>query len=365
MSTTTQLNSDATDVAQPRTRRRLPRVRVSVRALMLAVLLLAVGMGFYVRRVHIQQDAVAAILQAGGSVGYGWRWGNDNPNFYRTWRAPRWLARLVPADYVANVVYISLVPQRAEGPQRADDETLARIGRLGVLTHLELDGTAISDAGLAHLTGLTGLRSLRINNTVLSDAGLAHLKGLTELVGLHIAHTRVTDDGVLELERALPRLWFYRDEDRFLSNNMTRLIADLDFARSQHVRLSCRLLAYRAQVMKDRRDDPGFIATVDALCDLEAGDTLTLVRLAEALAGCLGLLDRANTPGLTATQRQTLQRRCTNGAIEALTRAVERGYDNLRRLEGPPEESRGFWNLHDHPALQKLIAAMKAKRDGR
>ena len=332
------------------------------------VLVLAVGLGFYVRRVHIQQDTVAAILQAGGSFEYDWRWGNDNPNFISydgRWNAPRWLARLVPADYVANVVYVSLVPQRAGGPRKADDETLARIGRLGHLSNLELDGTAITDAGLAHLAGLTGLRSLRMNNTAVSDAGLAHLKGLTGLVGLFIAQTRVTDDGVLELERALPRLWFYRDEDMFLSNNLPRPIADLDFARSRPVRQSCKLLAYRAQVMKDRGDAPGFIATVDALCDIEADDTLTLSRLAEARAGCLGLLDRANMPGLTATQRQTLQRRCTDGAIEALTRAVEQGYDHLRRLEGPPDESRGFWNLHDHPTLQKLISTMKAKRPGR
>ena len=106
---------------------------------------------------------------------------------------------------------------------------------------------------------------------------------------------------------------------------------------------------------------PGFIATVEAICDLNASDKLSLLRLAEARAGCLGLLHPVHTPDLTATQRQALQSRCTDRAIEALTHAVELGYDNIRRIEGPSEESRGLWNLHDHPAIEKLIAVMKVR----
>ena len=298
MSLTAPADTATIDQARPRTRRGLRRVRLSVRALMVVVLVLAVVLGWYVRRVHIQQDAVAAIWRAGGHVGYDQRWGNARPNIVPdegNWPAPQWLADLVPVDYVANVVYVDLSPMGRNRPSSADDGTLAQVGRLGRVNNLNLDGTAITDAGLGHLKGLASLRSLRIVETRVTDAGLAHLKGMTGLIGLFIAHTQTTDDGVLELERALPRLWINRDEEMFTPSSMTRLVADMDFARSQPVRRARALLNYRAQVMKERRDDPGFIATVGALCDLEADDKLTLLRLAEARAGCLGFLDPYHT----------------------------------------------------------------------
>lgn len=110
---------------------------------------------------------------------------------------------------------------------------------------------------------------------------------------------------------------------------------------------------------------PAFIAPVEAICDLKASDKLSLLRLAEARASCLGVLHPVHTPDLPASQRQALQLRCTDRAIEALTHAVELGYDNICRIEGLPEESRGLWNLHDHPAIEKLIGVMNARDRGR
>jgi hypothetical protein len=66
-------------------------------------------------------------------------------------------------------------------------------------------------------------------------------------------------------------------------------------------------------------------------------------------------------PGLTDAHRQALRRRCTDRAIEALTRAIELGYDNIRRLDGDFQEIRGFGTLRDHPAFQKLVKALKAR----
>jgi hypothetical protein len=356
------------------------------------VLVMAVLLGLYVRSVHVQQDAVAAIKRVGGSVVYDWEWDNYDPdimNAYGKPRAPKWLANLVPVDYVANVVHVRLTPQRAKSQQKADDETLAHVGHLGRLENLSLERTAITDAGLAHLKGLTrlrylwlertaitdaglahlkgltGLRQLYIDDTLVSDAGLAHLKGMTGLISLSITGSHVTDDGVLELERALPRLFIYRREENVSSNDATRVIDDLEYARSRPLRLASALLAQRARSMVARRDNAGLIATVDALCDLEADDKLSLLKLAEARAECLGILDPLHSPDLTASQRRSLQRRCGDRGVEALRLAIELGYDNVRRLEGDPREVRMLWNLHDHSAYPRLIAAMKAKHPGR
>ncbi|HMO23139.1 MAG TPA: hypothetical protein PKC98_19425 [Candidatus Melainabacteria bacterium] len=48
------------------------------------------------------------------------------------------------------------------------------------LTKLDLYGTNISNAGLAHISGLTSLTTLYLPENI-DDAGLAHISGLTSL----------------------------------------------------------------------------------------------------------------------------------------------------------------------------------------
>ena len=77
------------------------------------------------------------------------------------------------------------------------------------LRHLHLNGTRITDVGLAHLAGLTGLEELWVDNTAISDAGLPHLKGLTRLKLLQLYNSRVTGAGEAEILKALPGVSFY------------------------------------------------------------------------------------------------------------------------------------------------------------
>ena len=55
------------------------------------------------------------------------------------------------------------------------------------------------------MEGLTSLQNLNLGGTNVTDAGLAHLKGLTDLQNLHLGNTKVTDAGVKELQQALPK----------------------------------------------------------------------------------------------------------------------------------------------------------------
>ena len=192
---------------------------------LLLILVFGCWLGWYVPRVQVQRDAVAAIRKAGGSVAYDWQWGDYNPDIIDPNgkpRAPKWLARNVGVDYVANVVHVNLVPQRGADANRANDETLAHLGRLGRLEHVNLNDTAVTDAGLAHLKGLTNLNGLDLWHTQIGDAGLAHLKSLLGLRLILLAGTRVTDDGVLELEQALPRVQILRAEDMALMQHLRR-----------------------------------------------------------------------------------------------------------------------------------------------
>ncbi len=373
--------------------RKQPRLRISVRALMAVVLVLAVWLGYYVRSVHTQQDAVAAIQRAGGSVEYDWKWGNYNPDildYDGKWRAPKWLARLVPVDYVANVLDVSLIPQtrfsrkpstgrragpappgvssipeKQDFPKPADDSTLAHVGRLPRLRSLRLDDTAITDAGMVHLEKLENLLDIQLDRTNIGDAGLAHLHGLKGLRMVWISGTPITDEGVLDLERALPNVTVYRIEEMADSNASARAMNNIDFALGRPIRLAIALLVHRAWTSVEKNDMKEFTASVDALCDLETDTQRNLIRLAEARAEMLGYLESQQTSMLSPGERARLHARCAGRAMEALTRAVDMGYDNLRRILGKEYQPRSLWGLRHHPDFAALADRMKAMSAGR
>jgi mono/diheme cytochrome c family protein len=82
------------------------------------------------------------------------------------------------------------------------DAGLATVAKCRNLTRLHLNRTAVSDAGLAALKGLAGLEYLNLVGTGVGDAGLAHLTGLTKLQRLYVWQTKVTDAGVTRLTGA-------------------------------------------------------------------------------------------------------------------------------------------------------------------
>lgn len=88
-----------------------------------------------------------------------------------------------------------------------DDAGLATLAAsLPHLQILELDGTKITDAGLAEVAGLADLQYLSLRGCPLTPEGLAHLRGLKKLRYLGLAGTGLLDDEVAPLEAALPDL---------------------------------------------------------------------------------------------------------------------------------------------------------------
>ena len=227
------------------------RLRLSVRALMAVVLVLAVVLGWVVHRANVQRDAVAAIVRTGGSIRYEWQrvpgvgWDlKDGPG----WR--KWLVERLGVDYFGNVVIAKLGKQvtdaemayvarlaRLESISIANGENLtdagmvhlrglvdlevlnfhgtkvsgaclANLRRLTKLKSLMLDGVPLSDADLVHLGSLTNLDSLDLRSAPVTDAGLAHLAGLVNLRLLRLSKTAVTDLGITRLQKANPSLKF-------------------------------------------------------------------------------------------------------------------------------------------------------------
>jgi hypothetical protein len=387
--------------------RRRRRFMISLRSMMILVLVFGGWLGWFVRRVQVRHDAVAAVKNAGGSVVYDLEWRNAGPNPYRkswvpdwlggdqTW-IPQWILRGSRIDYFGNVVLVSLIPSRVNDPRAANDDILALVARLDRLQDLRLTSSAVSDAGLAHLGGLTDLRDLQIGRTQVGDIGMAHIKTLTSLTSLYIADTqvtdaglihlrgltnlrvlflagtKVTDDGVLALERALPNLQVLREEDMSFVEALPRALHELDYARSQPIRLATMLLTKRAESMADRGAIPELAATIDALCGLEPTEKVSLLKLAEGCATCLRCLEGHRNQRLADQARQALQERCANRGIAALARAIDLGLTDVELINERvlPRHSRNIRArnlepLRDYPAFQRLTDRLKERKPER
>jgi hypothetical protein len=334
-------------------------VAVSQRRLMVFVLVLGAVLGWCVRSARIQRNAVAAIERTKGSVFYDVQNRNEGPNFYYKpfglkWLfhprdlAPKWLVDRIGLDYSGAVVSAHL-------GLSADDTTMTQVGQLDRLESLGLGGTHVTDTGLVYVERLTLLRDLNLGDTGITDAGLTHLRGLQNLRTLELWKTQVTDDGVLALQEALPWLQILRDEDLAFGAAAPRALNDLEFARSQPIRLACLLLAHRAERAAHRGEKAELLATAQAICELETSDKVSLLKIASACASCFRSLDAFPAASLTTEEKQVIEERLAERGIAALARAVELGVKTLSRL---PIDS--VWPLSRYPAYQALEAKLGA-----
>jgi hypothetical protein len=80
------------------------------------------------------------------------------------------------------------------------DSDLAAISSLGSLSSLDLRGTKVTDAGLAHLAH-TNVTILHLPASI-TDAGLAYLERMPTLAALDISLTQVSATGIAHQVRA-------------------------------------------------------------------------------------------------------------------------------------------------------------------
>jgi hypothetical protein len=155
---------------------RLPRLRFTVRRLMVVVAGIAALLGsaaWYAKLAHRQQRAVMLVRSRGGLVLYGYvaealeKKAPLKPPF------PSWLSRALGDDYLDNVAIINL------------------------------SGTGFNDTEMQALKGLKRLYRLNLRHTPVTDAGLDHLKDLTGLQELYLHGPGITDSRVTDLQGSL------------------------------------------------------------------------------------------------------------------------------------------------------------------
>ena len=194
------------------------RLRISVRGLMILVLLLGGGLGWFshkLRMAQFQHDAVSAINRMGGSAHYDSEWSNPSPPVgalaSRRPLWPKWLVDRAGADIFLNVLRVYL----ARG---ASDAELVHVGSLSRLESLVVHPSTVTDAGLVHLKGLTHLSNLQLPGSKVAGEGLVYLEGMNNLQMLILWDTEVSDAG--EPECGVGLRWRRASRERFaiLSN---------------------------------------------------------------------------------------------------------------------------------------------------
>jgi Leucine Rich repeat len=186
------------DRTQPKSWRR--RLRLSVRGLMVLVLILGGGLGWFIYRARVQQEAVAAIQRVGGGIAYSWQWSSGAPVFpppKPPW--PIWVRRILGPDFLDTVAYV-----RLQGNQ-CDDEALRAACRLPWLEELIVVDTSVTDSGAENLRQLKNLRSLDLRLNRITARALRHIGGMTEMRELKLAMKRspvpLRDEDVAFLKR--------------------------------------------------------------------------------------------------------------------------------------------------------------------
>lgn len=87
-----------------------------------------------------------------------------------------------------------------------DDAACRDVAELREVQELMIEGTSVTDAGVAALGGLTKVVRMSLLNSNVGDAGLASLRPLTSLRSLNLTGTQVTPEGIGALKAAIPSL---------------------------------------------------------------------------------------------------------------------------------------------------------------
>ena len=91
------------------------RLKISLRAMMLVILVLGLWLGWRVNKAREQREAVAAVQRYGGWVHYDYEFVNGKLTSGRSPRAPRWLRGLLGDAFFQEVRQVSLVYDNSSG----------------------------------------------------------------------------------------------------------------------------------------------------------------------------------------------------------------------------------------------------------
>ena len=183
------------------------RLAFSLRALLILVTVVCLVLGFKVRQVRRQREAVQAL--AAEQVVMIWDYqvaGQTEPP------GPMWLRRWLGDDFFAHVEMLNFTVFMMGGPvsDNVDDRLLVHLRSLPHIKNILLDGCEkVTDRGLGHFASLHHLEELHLANTSVTGDSFDSLRNLDGLKVLMLDSTPVTDDSLAKLAplKNLEELW--------------------------------------------------------------------------------------------------------------------------------------------------------------
>jgi serine/threonine protein kinase/tetratricopeptide (TPR) repeat protein len=151
-----------------------------------------------------------------------------------------------------------------------------------------------------------------------------------------------------------------RDQEQRLAfcRAAERSMNDLDFAAAQSPALANRLLTTRAAVLADKGQHAEAAKTAEKLRGLGPQDANTIYNVACCYALCVPAVAPGKKDDQLTSQEQAARRDYTTRALEALAKAVECGYKDVRNMEADPD----LVSLRKTDAYKQLVQRLKTKR---
>jgi hypothetical protein len=164
----------------------------SLKTLLLAMTVLAIVLGLYVKSFRDRRAAIAAIEGLDGWVSY-------------EQAGPLWLRKVISDEkYFWNPVAVRFNPDHPVTDAELQS-VMKHLLKLKDLRYLNFDHSRITDAGIGQLLPLSDkLESLDIRHTVVSDDGIANLKLLPRLTLLRLSDCKISAEGVETIRKSLP-----------------------------------------------------------------------------------------------------------------------------------------------------------------
>ena len=145
-----------------------------------------------------QAEAIAVLQQAGARVYFDYQWNQGSPIADAVPPEAAWARRLMGDDMLNRAVAVDL--RGVEQPDAVAQSLLL----LPYLYHINAANTRLSDASLDVWRRMPGLKELDLQGTQVTDAGVANLASLTQLTTVSLARTPVTPAALTRLRPDCP-----------------------------------------------------------------------------------------------------------------------------------------------------------------
>ena len=182
-----------------------PRLRFTLRTLLLGVTVFCVWLGIHAHRAREQKKLVEEIQKNIGSVSYDYENWNAPPGQRGESWVPRWLRERLGVDFFHTIKQV----------HTRERKLLPRIAQLSSLTELEIWDHELTDEDLEPLRGHSRLKALRVasdlhatlsgdypDTTLLGDPSLALVGKLPALEEVALDGYHFTGKGLVDLAKS-------------------------------------------------------------------------------------------------------------------------------------------------------------------